>query len=471
MDHSLAPLSPLGRLARSAPSAPLAPLTRSAAAPPMPAPRNRFDAVIVGGGPAGSAAAILLARAGWAVALIERQRFPRRKVCGECVAASNLPLLDALGIGPAVEAGAGAELRQVRLLQQNGCVSADLPAADHDHHRFGRALGRETLDTAMLDAARGAGAEVLQPWALQAIGGVAGAWQCEARAVESGAILRLAAPLVIDAHGSWEDLPAGRPRRRLLRSAADLFSFKANFTGAPLPAGAISVLALDGGYGGMVMAQGGVATVACCIRRDRLSELRAASPGLSAGDAVQAWLLRSTGGVRRALDGATRDGAWLASAPLEPGVRLGARDEIFRIGNAAGEAHPILGEGMSMALQSAALLCSHLQHLQHLALDGAAHHARHSAAWQAAVQQRYAAAWRRAFVPRLHLAAAFAHAAMRPRATALLMRLVGAWPALLTHGARWGGKVQAPDAAAAACAWRRPAAAPPPPPPLSPATH
>ena len=55
------------------------------------AARTKFDAVIVGAGLAGSAAAIQLARAGWSVALIERQRFPRRKVCGECVAASNLP--------------------------------------------------------------------------------------------------------------------------------------------------------------------------------------------------------------------------------------------------------------------------------------------------------------------------------------------------------------------------------------------
>jgi len=64
----------------------------------------RFDVAIVGAGPAGAAAAILLARAGWSVALVERQAFPRRKVCGECVAASNLALLDALGIGAEVEA-------------------------------------------------------------------------------------------------------------------------------------------------------------------------------------------------------------------------------------------------------------------------------------------------------------------------------------------------------------------------------
>ena len=52
---------------------------RSAVMPPM------RDAVIVGAGPAGSAAAFLLARAGWSVALIEKEVFPRRKVCGECV--------------------------------------------------------------------------------------------------------------------------------------------------------------------------------------------------------------------------------------------------------------------------------------------------------------------------------------------------------------------------------------------------
>ena len=77
---------------------------------------TEFDAVIIGGGPAGSSAAIMLARAGWTVALIEKQNFPRRKVCGECIAASNLPLLQALGIGPAFEAGGRAGIAQVALM-------------------------------------------------------------------------------------------------------------------------------------------------------------------------------------------------------------------------------------------------------------------------------------------------------------------------------------------------------------------
>jgi flavin-dependent dehydrogenase len=263
------------------------------------------------------------------------------------------------------------------------------------------------------------------------------------RALESAALLRLRAALVIDAHGSWEDLPTARPQRRLARSAADLFAFKANFAASALPEGTISVLALNGGYGGMVVADGGLTTIACCIRRDRLSALRSAAPGLRAGFAVEAWLQHECAGVKQALHGAARDGPWLTSGPLDPGVRLSADDAIFRIGNAAGEAHPILGEGMSMALQSAALLCTQLLGPRGTAAvpDGRA---------QADLQRQYAAAWRLAFAPRLRLAAVFAHLAMRPRSAAVLMQLARRWPGLLTRGARWGGKVRYADLASAA---------------------
>jgi 2-polyprenyl-6-methoxyphenol hydroxylase-like FAD-dependent oxidoreductase len=396
--------------------------------------RTTFDAVIVGAGLAGSAAAIELARAGWSVAVIERQRFPRRKVCGECLAASNLPLLQALGVGDAFNARAGPELRRVTLMHGKTAVTAKLPAVDDERYAWGRALGRETLDGLLLERAREAGATVFQPWSVRAILGAPGAWHCELRALESSALLRLRAPLVIDAHGSWEDLPTDRPKRRLARGAADLFAFKANFTAASLAEGAISVLALDGGYGGMVVADGGTTTVACCIRRDRLSALRGAAPGMRAGDAVEAWLQRECAGVQQALRGAVRDGPWLTVGPLNPGLHLEADDGIFRIGNAAGEAHPILGEGMSMALQSAALLTSVLLGRQGAAaVPGATH--------QGGLQRRYAAAWRKAFAPRLRLAAVFAHVAMRPGSAAALTRLVRIWPGLLTQGARWGGKV------------------------------
>jgi len=194
------------------------------------------------------------------------------------------------------------------------------------------------------------------------------------------------------------------------------------------------VLSFDGGYGGMVVADDGVTTVACCIRRDRLRAARRAAPGRCAGDVVEELLVRQCAGVRRALHGAARIGPWIAAGPLDTGVRIGSDDTVLRIGNAAGEAHPILGEGLSMALQSAFILSTHV-----LAAPSPAQLPRRVSRRE--IGARYAAQWRRAFAPRILLAATFAHAAMGTASGPALSTLVRAWPRLLTYGARWGGKV------------------------------
>ena len=59
---------------------------------------NKFDVAIIGAGPAGSAAAISLARRGYAVALIDKERFPREKLCGDFINPSNWPMLEQLGV-------------------------------------------------------------------------------------------------------------------------------------------------------------------------------------------------------------------------------------------------------------------------------------------------------------------------------------------------------------------------------------
>ena len=397
--------------------------------------QTRFDAIIIGAGVAGSTAAILLARAGWSVALVEKQSFPRRKVCGECLAASNLPLLDALGVGGEFSAKAGPELGRVALMQGERVLVADLPAADQPGRAWGRALGRETLDTLLLNQARASGAVVLQPWSVQGLGSMIGDYRCEVRAIGSDHIEHLHAPVLIAAHGSWEHLPAGRTAQRLSRRPSDLFAFKANFRNAKLTPGLLPVLSFPGGYGGMVLADQGITTLACCIREDQLEACRRASPGLNAGEAVQTYLKQRCRGVAEALGSAQREGAWLATGPINPGIRLRLDDRMFCIGNAAGEAHPIIGEGMSMAMQSAWLLCARL-------LDPAAQaHRKLGEDWQCQVRRSYVADWRHHFAPRLRLAAALAHLAMRPTLTAPLLALLGYWPDLMTHGARLGGKV------------------------------
>ena len=403
-----------------------------------------FDAVIIGGGPAGSSAAILLARAGWAVALVEKLSFPRRKVCGECIAASNLPLLQALGIGPALEQAAGPELRYVALMQGGHKVVTELPAASHEKYAWGRALGRETLDTLLITQARLAGAHVMQPWSVLRIQGAAGKWRCDVRATDTGSVLTLRTAVLIDAHGSWEALPSARGRRSRPHRSSDLLAFKANFRHAKLAKGLLPVLAFSGGYGGMVRAGGDITTVACCIRRDHLEANRRSSPGLGAGEVMQALLKAQCAGVQTALQGATREGAWLAAGPLDTGIHLRRGDDIFRIGNAAGEAHPIIGEGMSMALQSAWLLCAQLCH-------GKPGQSLSNPLWQRERARVYAAQWRVAFATRLRLAAVLAHVAMRPKLATPMLALVQRWPQLLTLCANLGGKTRcAVDAAAIA---------------------
>jgi menaquinone-9 beta-reductase len=409
--------------------------------------QTEYDAIIVGAGPSGSTAAILLAQAGWSVALIEKQRFPRRKVCGECIAASNLPLLDALGIGDAFAAVAGPELRRVALLCGAQSMSAVLPASDDAKHPWGRALGREHLDVLLLRRAKAVGASVLQPCAAQSLSGQPGDFRCSVTTAESDQALTLHAPIAIGAYGSWQPLPADRARRRSERRTSNLLAFKANFSNVRLEEGLLPVLSFRGGYGGMVIADHATTTLACCIREDRLSACRQAFRGESAGTVIEAYLRHECDGVRDALTGATRVGPWLAAGPIRPGIRLprsGA--DVFLIGNAAGEAHPIVGEGISMALQSAWLLCEQLVLCQDVLLRGVGGQKR-----QREIQQRYAAQWRTHFMLRMRIAAWFAQAAMRPTVTARLFPVLRRAPVLLTHSARWSGKIRcAPNSPAIA---------------------
>jgi flavin-dependent dehydrogenase len=105
----------------------------------------------------------------------------------------------------------------------------------------------------------------------------------------------------------------------------------------------------------------------------------------------------------------------------------------LRIGNAAGEAHPLIGEGMTMALQSAWLLSQTLVHARE-------HPATPTTDWQAPVARTYAAQWAQQLQPRLRTAALLAHLAMHRAAAPALMRMLQARPTLLTRVARWSGK-------------------------------
>ncbi|PYK00185.1 MAG: FAD-dependent oxidoreductase [Verrucomicrobia bacterium] len=392
---------------------------------------EKFDAIVIGGGPGGATAALLLARADWKVAVIEKAHFPRRKVCGEYVSATNLPLFRQLGIEADFQKVAGPPVNQVGLFARETIVSAPMPRMRESPDGWGRALGRETLDALLLNRAAETGAHVWQPWWATKLRREGGAFVCESTNKETGGANELQASVVIAAHGSWEPgaLPT-QPARRAL-GASDLLGFKAHFRGCRLPVGLMPLVVFPGGYGGMVHTSDGRVSFSCCIRRDELERCRRAAPSAPAGEAVLAHVRQSCRGVREAVQGASLDGAWLSAGPIRPGIVAPFSKGMFCVGNAVGEAHPVIAEGISMAMQSAWLLCEQLVARSKEGLTSQTLHE---------IGSDYAAAWRRSFAWRIRLAALFAHLAARPAAVELLLPLFRLFPATLTRGARWSGK-------------------------------
>ena len=394
---------------------------------------STHDVVVVGAGPAGATAALMLARAGWSVALVEKAPFPRRKVCGEFISATSLPLLRELGVAETFLARAGPEIRQVGLYAGDTILTADMPSPQKGSDGYGRALGREHLDTLVLARAAEAGAEVWQPWSVTSVEPSGDGFECTVVAKDTSETAKLRARILIAAHGSWEPGTMPTQSLRYPSRASDLFAFKAHFRNCDFPPWLMPLVVFPGGYGGMVQSDGGRVSLSCCIRRDYLGQCRRERPHARAAEAVFAHIVASCRGVREALSSGTRDEAWLSAGPIRPGIRSFEHRGIFIVGNAAGEAHPIVAEGISMAIQSAWLLCEHL-----IARKDALFSRRASEA----VGRDYAVSWRRNFSRRIHAAAVFAHLAMRPATAKIALALLKRTPSILTLGAHLSGKAR-----------------------------
>jgi geranylgeranyl reductase family protein len=116
------------------------------------------DVAVVGGGPAGAAAAITLAHLGRDVVLVDKAQFPRDKCCGDGLTAGALRLLQGLGLDPAT-VDSWQPVSDVVVRSPSGHEAVfPLP---RDHGLFAAVARRLDLDSALLDVARSAGVKVL----------------------------------------------------------------------------------------------------------------------------------------------------------------------------------------------------------------------------------------------------------------------------------------------------------------------
>lgn len=297
-----------------------------------------WDAIVIGAGPAGAFAARELALRGPRVLLVDRQHFPRFKVCGGCLNARTLGLLKASGLGELPETLGGEPLTRFALHGEGRRGSAMRPVELPIPR--GIAVSRGALDQGLIDAAAAEGVRFLAGHRA-ALGPLEG----ETRLVmlpEAG--LRLRARVVLAADGLGGSFLGGGAQRRSPTKEGSRVGAGALLRGrrvSGLRAGVIHMAVAPNGYVGLVRAEEGSTCVAAAFDRETIRD-----SGLeeAVGDVLR----------RCGLDGDwTADVEWRGTPPLTRTASTVALERVFLIGDAAGYVEPFTGEGISWALETA----------------------------------------------------------------------------------------------------------------------
>jgi len=314
---------------------------------------DRCDVAVIGGGIAGSALAALLARSGREVMLLEKDVFPRHKLCGEFLSPESQLLLERIGCLREVLALGPARITHGRFFSPSG--------RDALFGLGGEALGlsRWALDEALFrhagrsGASAREGAKVLRVEEAGGVRRLGVEWK-------GGRRTTVEARLVVAAYGrrSALDVPFSRA---FLQEPAPYLGLKRHHRPADTEEGRrrfselegrVEIHLFDGGYCGLSHVEGGRVNVCVLLEKELLKSLAAPR-----WDDVSAAMRERSASLRERLAALTPDEeGFHAAAGLGFSPKETSRGSVIFIGDAAGMIAPLCGDGQAMALESAVML-------------------------------------------------------------------------------------------------------------------
>ncbi|MFO0850519.1 MAG: NAD(P)/FAD-dependent oxidoreductase [Gemmataceae bacterium] len=288
---------------------------------------GRWNAAVVGAGPAGAMTARELARRGRRVLLIDKATFPRPKVCGCCLNRTALGALSVIGLGGLVGRCGAVSLGGVELATGGKRVRLSLPG--------GVALSRGTFDAALIGEAVRAGADFLPGTAVRLGPATDGGRELLAGPTVIGA------GVVIAADGLNGQLTTPPQVADGSRIGAGVIADTAPDAYRP---GTIYMAVGRGGYVGAVRLEDGRLDLAAAF--DAVAVRAAGGLGESAAVVLRGAGLPAIPDLEAL--------PWKGTPPLTRRPRQVAGERWFAVGDAAGYVEPFTGEGMAWAIASAA---------------------------------------------------------------------------------------------------------------------